>query len=455
MLDKKQNVRPIGEGQPPVSDGGAPAGQGARFRPGQPGQGPAQAGGPGAAPGPGQGRPMGGQAPGQGPARPAPPPPVIEIRPAAGPARMHRRHWGLVLGFLLMVALPFGATVGYLWLFATDQYSSTTGFTVRSEERGSATDLLGGLAQFAGSSTSSDADILYEFIQSQELVEEIDAKMDLRGHYSAPRSRDPVFALQPDATVEDLVRYWQRMVRIAYDQATGLIEVQVLAFDPEYARSLAAEIVAASQEMINDLNDAARSDRMRYARADLNEALSRLKTAREALLRFRTRTQIVDPAADIQGRMGVLNNLQQQLAQALIEFDLVSETAGANDPRLTQAQRRIEVIRERIAQERENVTSESGRPGETDYPALLAEYESLNVDRQFAEETYRAALAALDIARSNASRQSLYLATYIRPTVPQSSDYPQRWVLAGLALLFLSMAWAILALVFYSLRDRQ
>ena len=54
---------------------------------------------------------------------------------------------------------------------------------------------------------------------------------------------------------------------------------------------------------------------LRYAEQDLADAVARLKTARESLVRFRTRTQIVDPESDLQGRMGVLASLQQQLAQ--------------------------------------------------------------------------------------------------------------------------------------------
>ncbi len=388
---------------------------------------------------------------------PGPATPVVQVQPIAGPARMRRRHWGLVFSFLLMVLLPLGAAIYYLWTHATDQYASTAGFTVRSQESGGATELLGGLTQFAGSSTASDSDILYEFIQSQEMVELADAKIDLRAHYTAPWPTDWAFALWPDATLEDLVWYWQRSVGISYDSGTGLIEVQALAFDADTARAITSVIVEESQDRINALNTQAREDAMRYARSDLEEALARLKAAREELTRFRTRTKIVDPEADIQGRMGVMNNLQQQLAEALIELDLLRGTANANDPRLTKAQQKIDVIRDRIVIERQTFASDNtdtGAVGE-DYPTLIAEFERLNVDRQYAEETYRAALTALEVARDDAARQSRYLATYIKPTLASEAEYPRREILAGLAALFLLLIWSILALIFYSIRDRS
>lgn len=381
--------------------------------------------------------------------------PVV-LQPLATPAAMKRRHWGLFLSFLLLVLLPLAGLGWYLWTQAEDQYSSTTAFAVRSEEGGSASELLGGLAQFAGTGTGADSDILYEFIQSQEIVEAVDAEIDLRAHFSAYWPQDWLFTIWPDATLEELIWYWQRILRISYDQSTGLIEIRVLAFDPDTAQRVAQEIVRQSQDRINALSEQAREDAMRYAREDLEDAIAQLKAAREALTEFRTRTRIVDPEADIQGRMGVMNNLQQALAEALISYDLLRGTTSSTDPRVRNERRRIEVIRERIAAERQTFASDStelGAVGE-DYPSLIAEYESLSVDREFAEQTYRAALTALDVARDNAARQSRYLATYIKPTLAQSSEFPRRYILMGLAALFLLMTWAIFALIYYSIRDR-
>ena len=377
--------------------------------------------------------------------------------PMARPAQMRRRHWGLVASFVLMVLAPLAAAVFYLWALAEDQYISTAGFTVRSQESGGATDILGGLANFAGNTTASDSDILYEFIQSQEMVESVDKTVPLRPHYSQHWPDDWVFSLWPDATLEQMIWYWQRIVGISYDSGSGLIEVQAVAFDSETAREITRAIVAESQTRINELNEQAREDAMRYAREDLDEALERLKGAREALTQFRTRTRIVDPAADIQGRMGVMNNLQQQLAAALIEYDLLRGTVGEGDPRLKKAQQHIDVIRERIDIERQTFAStntDTGAVGE-DYPSLISEFERLTVDLQYAEETYRAALTALEVARDEATRQSRYLATYIKPTRAQESEYPNRPMLAGLVGLFLLLTWSILALIYYSIRDRS
>jgi capsular polysaccharide transport system permease protein len=117
-------------------------------------------------------------------------------------------------------------------------------------------------------------------------------------------------------------------------------------------------------------------------------------------------------------------------------------------------ERRIAAIEERIAQERNNFSGQDVTVDNTAYPTLLAEYEALRADVDFAAESYRAALAALALARTRAARQQLYIATFLRPTLPQQALYPKTGLLVALTAFFALMAWAVLALVYYSLRDR-
>ncbi|MBK5928015.1 sugar transporter [Rhodobaculum claviforme] len=376
-----------------------------------------------------------------------PPVPAAHLRP---------RHRLALLSFLVLVLLPVAVAAWYLYDRAEDQYASIMAFSVRSEDNSSALDVLGRLGSFGagGGAGGRDAEILYQFIQSQELVARIDAQLDLRSLYARHVDRDPIFAFRPGGTIEDLTDHWARMLRIAFDNATGLMEIRVLAFDPHEAQAIARAILAESTERINELSAAARLDATRYAREDLDVALERLRQARESLTEFRVRSQVVDPSADIQGQMGLLNTLQAQLAEALIELDLLRETTRQTDPRITQQQRRIEVIRARIVEERARIGGGRGPSGE-DFATVMAEFERLSVDREFAEQAYRSAMSAHDAALADAQRATTYLATHVIPTLAESARYPEREKLLALTAFFLFLAWAVGVLVFYSVRDSR
>jgi capsular polysaccharide transport system permease protein len=382
---------------------------------------------------------------------------TLTQRPVASPAAAKPRHWGMLIAFLIVVALPIATSVVYLYGRAVDQYASTLGFTVRADDSTSATDLLSGLgATFGGGTASRDTDILYEFIRSQEIVRKIDAALDLKTKYSRYVNTDPLLSYDPTQnTIEDLTDYWQRMVRIAYDNSSGLMELRVLAFNPSDATQIAEAVLSESTEMINALSAIARDDATRYAQQDLDLALERLKSAREALTTFRLANRIVDPNANIQAQMGLLTTLQAQQANALIEYDLISEIARDDDPRVAQARRRIEVIESRIDDERRKFGVGGGVDGGVEYATTVADFERLQVDREYAERAYAAALSAFDASRAEANRQSLYLAAYITPTLAEKSEYPQRELIVSMVALFSFLIWAIASLVYYALRDRK
>lgn len=386
----------------------------------------------------------------------APPPRAVaaDLAPLLPPARPQRRHRAMLASFVLLVLLPFLLSGAYLWGVAQDQYASTFAFSVRKEETQSSLDIIGGITQLAGSATS-DTDILYEFIRSQDLVARVNAELDLRSIWSRAWPDDPVFGFDPSGTIEDLHAHWLRKLDIAYDAGTGIVTLRVLAFDPVDARNIATAISRESTLVINALSEEARADATGQAREERDLAFARLRDARQAVTAFRLRTQIVDIESDLQGQMGLLNTLQAQLANTLIELDLQRETAPQGDPRVRQAERRIEVIEARIAAERAKFGEGGQGPGGEDYARIAAEFERLTVEREFAESTYRSALAAYEGALSSAQRQSRYLAVHIRPTLAERALYPQRVILCALVGFFLLVFWSMTMLVYYSVRDRK
>lgn len=377
-------------------------------------------------------------------------------------ARFRKRHAMLVISFLGLVLGQIMLAGWYLYERAADQYSSTFGFVIHSEADLSGGDLMArvpGLSALSGGA-SSDTDILYEYLQSQALVARIDEELNLRARWSVPEY-DPVFAFDPDGTIEDLTRFWARMVHVSYDAGAGIMAIEVRAFDRDSARLIAEAIEIACGQLINRLSGIARQDRLSHARQELDRAETRLSRARQALTRFRVRHNIVDPMADLEGEMGVITQLRQTLAEEMVTLDMLRATTGQTsernrrgeitDARITQSLRRIDVIETRIASERAKL---GGQTGDHDYASLLGEFERLRVDVEVAQEAYVVALAAFEMTRAETNRQSRYLASYSAPTQPERSLFPNRPVLLAMIGAGLLLLWSILVMISYNVRDR-
>lgn len=377
--------------------------------------------------------------------------PVYAFPPTARPARAKKRHYGVFLLFLVMVVAPTALGAWYLWTRAVDQYESEVGFAIRTEEAGSPIDILGALGGVS-SSSSKDMDILNEFIGSQQLVQKLDKRLNLRAIFSKP-ANDPLMALPESVSIEALVDFWKRMVIINYDGSTGLMDIHVFAFDPQDARTIAAAVLEESGRTINSLSSIARTDATRFTKEILDVSVGRLSTARAALTAFRVKNQLVDPTADISSQMGVVATLNQQLASALIELDLLTTgSATETDPRVVTAHRRIAVIEARISDEKLKFGANGALSG---YAALVADYERLSVDQEFAERTYLASLSAYDAAVAEAQQKSRYLAAYVEPTLAETPTAPNRPLLLALVAALGFFSWSILVLLYYAVRDRR
>jgi capsular polysaccharide transport system permease protein len=263
----------------------------------------------------------------------------------------------------------------------------------------------------------------------------------------------------------------------------------VQAFDAADAQAVMQAIVDEGTILVNRLSDQAQADSTRYAEQDLADSVEQLKAARAALTRFRNETQIVDPASAVASQMGLLSQLEGTLAQQLIDLDLLRQTVPDGDPRITQAESRVEVIEARMAAERaklglgsgpgaaaastdagpadptpegeedgpesEGAAADGGAPGGEAFADLVGQYESLAVDQQFAEQAYTAARTAYESALAEGRRQSRYLAAHVQPTLAERAEYPGRVSTTLLALVFAFLAWSILTLAAYALRDRR
>lgn len=372
--------------------------------------------------------------------------------PTAAAARLHRRHWGLIAFFFAVVLLPALVNAYYLYTHAADQYESDVGFGSRTEDMPSTFTFLGALGGSSGSS-SSDMDILNQFIVSQELVSRVDAKLDLRKIYGKP-TNDPYFAFPADGSIEDLVAYWQSMVKSNYDSGAGLMNLRVFAFDPQDAQRIAQVIMDESTSIINELSTTAQSDTTRYSQETLAKVEDRMASAQKALTEFRIKNHIVDAQSELAGATQIANSLVQQLASAQIDLDLLRRTLPDTDPRIAQLTLRIDVIRKRMDEENAKVggLSDPNSPG---YAKLMIDYQNLQMEQDFAQKAYLAAMSAYDQAVNDAQHKTRYLTTFLSPTLAESPTAPNRGLRVLLTLLAGFLVWSAVVMIYYALRDRR
>lgn len=365
-------------------------------------------------------------------------------------ATMARRHLVLKMSFVGLVLLPTALAIYYLFVIAADQYHSEAAFSVRSEEYSNPLEALSAFTQ-TGANSAPDSELIYDYIVSQPMIEAVDAKLNLREMFNKPDG-DYVFSLGEEQTIEKLIDYWKRMVRVSLDGSTGVLEIETRAFTPQDATAIAQEIIRLSSNLVDDLSRIAREDVLKFTLFDLRQAEERLKEQRRKIREFRLEYQIIDPEADVESQVGVISALQASLATALVQYETILSSSDEGDPRLRNLERELTAIRKQIAKERQAV---SGAVGEYSLSDVIGRYEELLVDREFSENAYTAALAAEEQARMEARRKNRYVAVHIPATLAEEAIYPQREILSFLVFACLLAFWGVMVLVYYNIRDRS
>lgn len=416
---------------------------------------------------PGSGRPRGPQppaaerpeqAPPRGSGRGATPPerPAAPLPLGAPPAVPHRRHRAAAAGFVLMVVLPTVLSALYLVFVAADRYGSKTAFSVRSNEVTAPLEILGTVTQLGNSSAVLDGQILYDFIRSQQIVEQVNASLPLEDYWNrAPDDR--VFSLGRGQPIEEITEHWNDAVDVSLDPASGILTVEARAFRPEEAQAIAQAVLDASAQLVNQLADTARRDAVTNAKYDLAEAETRLRDIRGRLRVFRDLEQEVDPSLNARVAIELVARLEEELSEAQTQRDLLAAALSADSPRIQFLRHRIETLEDRIATERTRLGTgrAEGPDGARPLAEVVGDFEELVVDREFAEKAYTLALSTYEQAQAEARRRHRYLAAHVRPTLSERAEYPDRPLLVA-AIFGLSLAlWSVLLLIGWNIRDRR
>lgn len=366
-----------------------------------------------------------------------------------------RRRRLLATSFVVFVIVPTILGALYFAFVASDRYIASVGFAVRSMDAGSGGDFFGTFTGIANAgSTTSDSYILLKYIKSRSMVEKLEKDFPLRLAY-ASNGPDIISHLPSGSDIEHVVDYWGGMIQTSYDNISGVISFKVNAFTPEDSKKIADLILRYCTELVNELSERARTDAVSFARGEVTHAEDRLRNALEKLRSFRDDEKSIDPTRSAQVQIEIVGGLEKELAERRARIAALVGTVDEDSPSLKILRRQTDALQQEIAAKKLEATKGAGGKNlpDTALSKLLATYETLEVERNFAQQAYASALSSLEKARVEAGRQQRYLAIYEAPLLPEYPLYPKR-IFNSLELgAILAALWGLAALMVYSIRD--
>ncbi|MDL2267356.1 capsule biosynthesis protein [Desulfovibrio sp. OttesenSCG-928-G15] len=338
----------------------------------------------------------------------------------------------------------------YLLFVYSDMYVSESHFALRSSDSADA----GALSSLLTPTMSGmpDAFIVKEFIASLAMMDKVEESVDVKKHYS-DKSRDVFSRLKSNPTREEMWRYWQWITQATFDIDKGIISVEVKAYTPEMAKAINDTILAASEDLVNQMNDRAHQDAIRLMSKEVSDAENRLLDAQLALQKFRDDKSVLNPTATASGIEQVITKLEAQAANLEAELSATLKIMSPGSGKIKILEGRLQALRKQLNTERSRLAGL--RTGGSALSSLVGGYSQLVTEEEFAKERLVKSMAALEMARLKAISQSRYIVPYQPPTLPEESSYPKPFLFTLFCFFALLTGLGLISLCIAAVKDHM
>lgn len=324
--------------------------------------------------------------------------------------------------FVATTVIPTGIALLYFGLIAADIYVSESRFVVRSPERQSPS-TLGMLLKGTGfSRDQGESYSVQDYMLSRDALKALDEELHLANAF---REHGDVFSRFPgldwDDSFEALYLYYQKKIGVQLDSASSITTLTTRAFTAEDAFEINRKLLDQAEALVNQLNQRAREDMIRFASNEVAEAQKKARAAELMLSNYRNTKGVIDPEKQAELPLKQIAALQDELVTTKIQISQLENIAREN-PQLPVLRQRVGILERAIDEQ----TSRVAGGGERSLAGKAAEYQRLAIEREFTQKMLASAMATLEEARNDAIRKQLYIERIVQPIKPDNAMEPRR-----------------------------
>lgn len=322
--------------------------------------------------------------------------------------------WAIALIAILLVSF-------YWFIWAQARYVSSATVVLESPQVAAPEISFASLMGGGGSGNTHDLLLLREYLLSTDMLRQMDAALGFREHYS---EHGDIFARlrDSDAPIEELHKYYLRRVDVELDEYAGVLNISSQAFTPEFAHDMTELLLKTGEDHMNAMGHRLADEQVLFLEQQLVRLEERFRATRAELLDFQNEYGLVSPTATVEGLNQVVATLEGDLARLQAQRDALASFQSSQSAELRQVERNITALRDQISEQSERLAQAAGGA----LNRVSAEYETLELQAQFAQETYSSALAALENTRLEAARQLKQVSVLQSPLYPEYPTEPRR-----------------------------
>ncbi|WP_112874579.1 capsule biosynthesis protein [Paracoccus endophyticus] len=364
--------------------------------------------------------------------------------------RRRRRLAMLMVRLALFVGLPTLVAGWYYFTQATPLYATNAQFQIQQAQASGGGE-LGSLFSGTQLATNPDSVSVQSYLNSRDAMMRLDGELGFKRAFQDP-SLDPILRLPADASNEDAYRLYQKSVKIGYDPTEGVIDLEVVAPDPELSEQFSLALIRYAEGQVDQMTARLRDDQMEGAVQSYADAEAKVQQAQARVQQLQEQMGVLDPLAEGTVVMNQIAVLEGQLSAKRLELGQLESNPRPNQSRVLGVRGDIARLEQMIADTRAQLTEDTGK--RTSLAAISGEIRIAESDLATRQELLAAAAAQMETARIEANKQVRYLSLSVAPVPPDEPTYPKAFQNTLVAFLIFSGIYLMLSLTASILREQ-
>lgn len=355
----------------------------------------------------------------------------------------------VIRSLLTVVGVPSVLAIVYFGLIASDVYVSESRFAIKSSKSSAPSGLEALVSSPIVSTSSKEVLVVIDYAQSQDMMEKIQARLDIRTHFSDP-SIDRISRLPADATYEIMLEHFRKHVRLMRDSQSDVITLTTRAYSAQMAQDIALHVIELSEKLVNTMSTRMEEDALQTARREVAIAEDKVKQASLSVTEFRRTSSSLNPAAESSALLGIVSGLETRLVETRALLNEKRAYMREDSPEVVSLKNKVAAISRQMSVEKGRL---SGGENEREMGDLIETYQPLILDQDLARQQYASALSSLELARIEAQRKKQYLVTFIQPGLPDIAVEPHRLNRILTVVIFSFLVYVLFGLMWSALKE--
>lgn len=366
-------------------------------------------------------------------------------------AKRRRRRLGMMmLRLAFFVFLPTAIAGWYYYSVATPLYATTSQFQIQQANSSGGSE-LGGLFSGTQLATNPDSVAVQSYLTSRDAMLRLDEDLGFKRAFQDP-AMDPIQRLAPDASNEAAYKVYQKSVKIGYDPTEGMINMEVIAPDPQLSQEFSLALIEYAEGQVDQMTARLRDDQMEGAMESYREAEAQVLAAQTRVQELQQKLGVLDPVAEGSAVMQQISQLEMQLNEKQLELGQLQANARPQQSRVAAVQGEIDRLEQLIANTRAQLTE--GNETRASLASISGELRIAEGDLATRQELLAASAAQMETARIEANKQVRYLSMSVAPIPPDEPTYPKAFQNTLVAFLIFSGIYLMLSLTASILREQ-